>query len=120
MKYQSNCVYIDKRGSINELNSAVDGINKLLKNKSGIVVIEIKVKRREALYMYINQILLGIEANISKFKAYIPENIDFINYVGNILNSNIIDMTEEYRYKTKDKNTIGYYKVELSIENFIF
>ena len=120
MKYPSNCVYIDKRGNKVPVNTAVDGILKVLKHRGGSAIIEIKVRRREALYMYVNQILTGIAANINKFKGYIPTDIDFIKYVKDLINNNILDMTEGYKNKTKDKQAIGYYIVELSIENFMF
>lgn len=120
MKYPSNCVYVDKRGNEVPVNTAVDGILKVLKHKGGVAIIEIKVRRREALYMYVNQILTGIAANISKFKGYIPTDIDFVSYIDVAINNNIIDMTEEYKNRTKDKQAIGYYKIELSIENFIY
>lgn len=120
MKYPSNCVYVDKRGNEVPVSTAVNGILKVLKHKGGVAVIEIKVRRREALYMYVHQILTGITANISKFKGYIPEGIDFVTYMSNLINTNVIDMTEEYKNSTKDKQIIGYYKIELSIEKFVF
>lgn len=120
MKYPSNCVYLDKMGNEVPVNTAVDGILKVLKHKGGVATIEIKVRRREALYMYVNQILTGIAANISKFKGYIPTDIDFISYMNDVINNNILNLTEEYKSSTKDKQTIGYYRIELSIENFVF
>lgn len=119
MKYPSDCVYIDKRGNEVPVSSAVDGILKVLKHKSGKAVIDIKVKRREALYMYVNQILLGLRVNRSKFKGYIDDSVDIEGLVSVIIDTNIMDVTQEYKMATKDKTVIGAYKVELSIENFI-
>ena len=119
MKYPSNCVYVDKRGAEVPVNTAVDGIIKVLKHKGGKAVIDIKVKRREALYMYINQIVLGIKANKSKFKGYIDDSVDIEELVYESISTNIIDITQEYKMSTKDKTVIGAYKVELSIENFV-
>ena len=119
MKYPSDCVYVDKRGAEVPVNTAVDGIIKVLKHKSGKAVIDIKVKRREALYMYVNQIVLGIKANRSKFKGYIDDSVDLEDLVSELINTNIIDITQEYKLATKDKTVIGAYRVELSIENFM-
>ena len=118
MKYPSDCVYVDKRGNEVHVNSAVEGILKVLKHKGGKAVIDIKVKRREALYMYVNQILLGINANRTKFKGYVDDSLDTAEYIKTVIDTNIIDVTQEYKMATKDKNVIGAYKVELSIENF--
>lgn len=119
MKYPSDCVYVDKRGAEVPVNTAVDGIIKVLKHKSGKAVIDIKVKRREALYMYVNQIVLGIKANRSKLKGYIDDSVDLEDLVSELINTNIIDITQEYKLATKDKTVIGAYRVELSIENFM-
>ena len=119
MKYPSDCVYIDKRGAEVSVNTAVDGIIKVLKHKGGKAVIDIKVKRREALYMYVNQIILGIRANKSKFKEYISDTIDLEEYISELIATNIIDLTQEYKLATKDKTVTGAYRVELSIENFM-
>lgn len=116
MKYPSNCVYRHKSGTEATVNTAVDGILKVLKHKNGTAVIEIKVRRREALYMYINQILTGVEANLPKFMAYISEPIPVISAA---LERCCVDMTDWYKANNKDKQTIGYYKISISIEDLV-
>lgn len=119
MKYPSNCIYVDKRGNGIAVNSAVDGIIKVLKYKSGKAVIDIKVKRRETLQMYTNQILTGMKANRLKYSEYIPTNVNIISVLENLFRNGVVDTTEEYKASHKDKQTIGVYKIEIFFENLV-
>ena len=47
------------------------------------------------------------------------DSVDLEDLVSELINTNIIDITQEYKLATKDKTVIGAYRVELSIENFM-
>lgn len=118
MKYRSDCVYV-KNDLEEVVSTPVDGILRLLHCKKGYIVVKIKVKRREQLYMYLNQIELGVSANELKFKKYFPVSIDLSDYFSNIIKDHCVDKTAEYKSKNKDKTTVSYHEIVLKYSDVI-
>lgn len=119
MKYRSDCDYINN-GVSSQMASPVNGILHVLNCKKGSARIKIKVKRREQLYMYLNQILIGISAYEPRFKRYYKQSsVDLIKYFNELLETHCIDKTFEYKQSYKDKMTIGYYEIILTYSDLI-
>ena len=118
MKYRSDCVYV-KNGLEEVVSTPVDGLLRLLYNKKGHIIVKIKVKRREQLYMYLNQILLGVSANEQKFKKYFQSSVNLSDYFNNIIEDHCENKTAEYKSKNKDKTTVSYHEIVLKYSDII-
>ena len=117
MKYKSECQYI-KSGVTIMMKTPVDGMIHLLHEKRGSINIMISVKRRESLYMYLNQIITGVEAKSEYFKKYMKDVYDIGRYIHNLLEDLCVDKTEVQRSAGKLSNSIkSYHEIVITYDD---
>ena len=116
MKYKSECTYVNNKRSV-EMKSAVDGLHMLLKEKRGYVTIRIKVKRREQLYMYINQIVTGVMAHELWFRQYLGNIVDIERHIYNVLEDYCVDKTAEFKKREPNNKVISYHEICVTYED---
>ena len=91
------------------MKTPVDGMIHLLHEKRGSIKIMISVKRRESLYMYLNQIITGVEAKSEYFKKHLKGISDIGRYIHNLLEDLCVDKTEVQRSAGRLSNSIKSY-----------
>lgn len=121
MKYRSNCIYVN-RGVATEMTTPIDGLLYLLRQKDGEITIQIKVHRREQLYMYLNQMLLGVKAYEPRFRKFYTMNVNLDEYFNKIFEDFCVDKTIEYKEKMKkhkDKSVVSYHEITLKYTDIV-
>lgn len=118
MRYNCDCLYIGSRGT-SKIDTAVDGLLLLLRNKCGGITLKIKVHRRESVDLYLKQILVGVRAKEHYFQKIYGTSVNLEVLFSSILTRHCINKTEGYKSTHNDKNIIAYYEIDLKYEDLV-